>query len=207
MGFKAAPLPGISPLYLQLGTFPAAGQRKRAGCTLSTLCNDLAYHWGIPEALDSLEDATSDGSHGESTSAVIHYPPGTRERRMKTLNYIMGHSARNCTGGTAPALGCQPSLPAAWPPSQQVINPIGKQTRPLRRAQGATSLECQCQLQLSSSHKARRHVSSMETCCRIPALSYLGSVKSFTLTALSGNCRGKFKQAQLSKHLHGSGSS
>lgn len=39
--------------------------------------NGLTYHWGISEPLDSLKNATSYRSHRESTSAVIHDPPGT----------------------------------------------------------------------------------------------------------------------------------
>lgn len=51
--------------------------RESRAALLMHCSNGFTYHWGIPEALDGLENATSYRSHGEGTSAVIYNPPGT----------------------------------------------------------------------------------------------------------------------------------
>lgn len=38
------------------------------------------HHRGISKPFNGLKDATTNGSHGEGTTTVIHYSPGAKEK-------------------------------------------------------------------------------------------------------------------------------
>lgn len=49
----------------------------------------LTHHWRISESFDGLKDASTDGSHCESTTTIIHYSPGAKNINIDKSQQII----------------------------------------------------------------------------------------------------------------------
>lgn len=150
------------------------GRGSRAAL-LSCCSNGFTYHWGIPEALDGLENATSNRSHGEGTSTVIHNPPGTAKKH------------RDGNAASHRALLGESHHPNGWHRTQKkheeaqlptLLHPRLLSSITSRGNAAAKPAGCSANLQqeasdaqscLNSPHVAQRCISIMENLCRIPA--------------------------------------
>lgn len=147
-------------------------------------------HWGIPEALDGLENATSYRSHGEGTSTVIYDPPGTAKKhkdgsavfhhdplwhihRYGALLLETPHPSRchrtqkQHEEANLPTSLLHPQLLSITTNrGNTAAKPAQKRLPACPPAAGST--EC-----LNSSHVAQRWTSITENLCRTPAYNQL----------------------------------
>ena len=45
----------------------------------------------ISVAFDGVEEGTTDGTHGKSTTTIIHYPPRAESVHTHLINYLAKH--------------------------------------------------------------------------------------------------------------------
>ena len=45
----------------------------------------------ISVAFDGVEEGTTDGTHGKSTTTIIHYPPWAESDQTHLINYLAKH--------------------------------------------------------------------------------------------------------------------